>query len=121
LLPIREGKYKLSAIDLNKLVAVSVSAISHADKDDIHIEKTLGENLPEVIADQAQMEMVLHIILSNASEAVHGKGRIQISVNNVDISKDDDQLPAGFRAGHYVRLTKGTSVRVFMPVIKGEE
>jgi PAS domain S-box-containing protein len=101
----REGKYQPSAIDLKKLVAVSAAAISHAGNDGIHIEKELGENLSEVIADQAQMEMVLHIILSNASEAMPGKGRIKISVNNVDILKDDDQLPAGFRAGHYVRLT----------------
>ncbi len=101
----REGKYRPSAIDLNKLVAASVAAISHAGNDGIYIEKTLGKNLSEVIADQDQMEMVLHIILSNASEAMQGKGRIQISVNNVEISKDDDQLPDGFRAGHYVRLT----------------
>ena len=101
----REGKYKPSVIDVNELVEVSLVAISHAENDDIHIEKTLERNLPEVIADQGQMEMVLHIILSNASEAMHGKGRIQISVNKVEILKDDDQLPDGFRAGHYVRLT----------------
>jgi PAS domain S-box-containing protein len=101
----REGKYKPSAIDLNKLVTASAAAISHTGNDDIHIEKTLGGNLAEVMADPDQMEMVLHIILSNASEAMQGKGRIQISVNNAEISKDDEVLPAGGRAGHYVRLT----------------
>jgi len=101
----REVTSRASVIDLNELVAVSLAAISHAENDDVHIEKTLGINLPEVIADQDQMEMVLHIILSNSSEAMQGKGRIQISVNNVDILKDDEQLLAGVRAGHYVCLT----------------
>jgi signal transduction histidine kinase len=101
----REGKYRPSAIDLNKLVAVSLAAFSHAGNDDIHIEKTLGEHLPEVLADQDQIEMVLHIVLSNASEAMKGNGRIQISVNDVEISLDDDRLPVGFKAGHYICLT----------------
>ncbi|MBC2715199.1 MAG: PAS domain-containing protein [Desulfobacteraceae bacterium] len=100
----RGGKYQPVEMDINHLVTASLGAIPHAGSDDIHIEKTLGSNLPKVIADYDQMQMVLHIILSNALEAMQGKGRIQISVSNVEISGDYAQSHAGARPGHYVSL-----------------
>jgi len=100
----RGGKYQPVAMDINKLVTASLGVIPYAGSDDIHIEKILGSNLPKVIADYSQMEMVLHIILSNASEAVQEKGRIKIRVSDITILADEAQLHNGFRPGHYVRL-----------------
>ena len=100
----QEGKYQPAAIDINDLVDATLPVFQYSGNDDIHIEKSLGINLSKVFADFGQIQMVLHIILSNASEAIQGNGRIQISVNDVEISGEDAQSHTGFRPGHYVRL-----------------
>ncbi len=101
----RGGKYQPDAMDINGLVEATLPVFQHSGNDEIYIEKSLGRNLPDVIADYNQMEMVLHLTLSNASEAMQGKGRMQVSVNDVSIPGDEAQLPAGFSPGHYVCLT----------------
>lgn len=100
----RGGKYQSSPMGLADLVEKILPVFEHSVEGVMKIEKLLDRDVPDVIADFKQMEMVLLTILSNASEAIQDKGRIEISVSEVKISEEDIRLPAGFKPGHYACL-----------------
>jgi len=101
----QEGKYQPNAMDVNDLVDVTLPVFQHSGNNEIHFKKSQDRYLTDVVADYNQMQMVLHLILSNASEAMQKKGLIQISVREVEISDDVAQSHKGFRPGHFVCLS----------------
>jgi CheY-like chemotaxis protein len=77
-----------------------------------------------VKADLAQLQMVLSAILSNASEAIEGEGRIKISAKNQEIDEPYANSYPGLKPGSYVSLTveddgtgmdEETKSRIFKP------
>jgi len=101
----QEGKYQPKPMNVSDLINATLPIFQHSNENDIQIKKILDLNLPDVVADYNQMQMVLHLILSNASEAMQKKGLIQISVREVEISDDVAQSHKGFRPGHFVCLS----------------
>ena len=69
--------------------------LNHSGNDEIRIEKSLGKNLPKVIADF---------------------GRIQISVTNVVISEEEARFHDGF-IDVISQSEKGTSVCIYLPAV----
>jgi PAS domain S-box-containing protein len=101
----QEGKYQPVAMNVSDLVNATLPFSQHSGDNDIQINKSQDQNLPDVFADYNQMQMVLHIILSNASESMQKKGRIQVTVRQVEISDDEARSQGEISPGYYVRLT----------------
>ena len=120
----RGGKYDARAVSMNNFVRDTLPLIKHTLNPLIHVETDLPNDIMSIEADVAQMQMVMSEILSNASEAIDGKGRIRITCNNEKIMTGTvDHLP-DVKPGTYVTLTidddgKGmdeeTKSRVFEP------
>ncbi|MBN2124162.1 MAG: PAS domain S-box protein [Deltaproteobacteria bacterium] len=120
----RGGKYLAKAISLGSFIRETLPLIAHTIKHSVHVETDLPLDLRAVKVDQTQMQMAISAILSNASEAIEGKGRIRITCRNVEIRAENSQEYPDLRPGPYVCLAiqddgKGmdeeTKRRVFEP------
>jgi len=98
--------------------------MKHTRKPSIYVETDLPHNILSVNADLTQMQMVISAILSNASEAIEGRGCIRITCRNEMITDEDVKDLPGLKPGLHVSLTiedngKGmdeeTKSRIFEP------
>ena len=120
----RGGKYQAKTISLSDFVRDTLQLIEHTLKPSIYIETDLPHDILSVNVDLTQMQMVISAILSNASEAIGGRGRIRITCRNEMITDEIAKDLPGLKHGPYVRLTiaddgKGmdeeTRSRIFEP------
>ncbi|NVL90558.1 MAG: response regulator [Desulfobacterales bacterium] len=120
----RGGKYQPRTISLNDFVQDTVPLIQHSIDPAIRVETELPGDISNVEVDLTQMQMVLSAVLSNASEAMEGKGRIRIITRNEEIDEEFAKTNPDLKLGPYVCLTiedegKGmdevTRNRVFEP------
>ena len=120
----RGGKYQPRTISLNDFVKDTVPLIQHSIGPAIRVEMDLPSGISNLDADITQMQMVLSAVLSNASEASEGEGRIRISTRDEKIDEDFAKTIPDLKPGPYVCLTiedegKGmdeeTRSRVFDP------
>ena len=120
----RGGKYQAKIVALSDFVRDTLPLIRHNLKPSVHIETDLSRNILSVKADLTQMQMVLSAILSNASEAIEGEGRIRITCKNEMITDERAKHSPGLNPGPYVNLKieddgKGmdeeTKSRIFEP------
>jgi PAS domain S-box-containing protein len=101
----RGGKYQAKTISLSQFVRDTLPLIDHTLSPSVHIETDLSPNISEVKADVTQMQMVLSALLSNASEAIEGRGYIRISCREVKIDQEMSEDMSGLKPGLYTRLT----------------
>jgi PAS domain S-box-containing protein len=101
----RGGKYQAQIISPSVFVRDALPLIKHRLHPGVDVDTILPRNILPVKADIVQMQMVLSAVLQNASEAIEGEGRIQISTKNeaIDALSADD--PPGFKPGSYVSIT----------------
>jgi len=120
----RGGKYQAKTISINEFLENTLPIIHHVINPDIEIITDLIPHTLNIKADQTQMEMILSAILTNASEAIEGKGFIGISTKDEEVDEDFLKYHPGLRLGPHVCLTvedngKGmveeTRSRVFEP------
>lgn len=120
----RGGKYQAKTISLSDFVRDTLPLIEHTLKPSIYIETDLPHDILSVNADLTQMQMVISAILSNAPEAIEGRGRIRITCRNEMITDKIAKDFPGLKPGPYVSLTiaddgKGmdeeTRSRIFEP------
>ncbi len=99
------GKYHAKPICLCSYIEDTVPFIKSTISKLIRVETNLPKDMPEVMADITQMQLVISAIMTNSSEAIEGKGYIRISVDQVDIDKKyiKDHLDA--KPGSYLCLT----------------
>ena len=121
---VRGGKYQAKIIALNDFVRNTLPLIGNTLKPSIYTETDLSRVIFNVKADLTQMQSVLSAILSNSSEAIEDKGRIQITCKNKMITDETVEDFPGLKPGNYVNLSitddgKGmdedTRSRVFEP------
>lgn len=98
------GKYHPQSISLSAMVTDTLPLIRHTLSSDIEVVTDLPEDISPVRGDVTQMQMVLSAILSNASEAITGKGRIRISARNTEMDTDTPDRDADLKSGSYVSL-----------------
>jgi signal transduction histidine kinase len=120
----RGGKYSIETILLSDLVRDSLLLLRPIFKPSITIETEIPPDLPPIQANKDQMQMALHAILTNASEAIETKGLIRI-ICRKEVMTDESVKPfSGLAPGIYASLTvedngKGmeeeTRSRVFEP------
>jgi len=120
----RGGKYRAETLSLNHFINDTIPILHHGVRPDIAIETELLEKDVRVHVDQTQMQMTLSAVLSNASEAIEGSGRIRIRSGHIRVGADPAKDPPDLSAGDYVRITvsddgrgmdEKTRSRVFEP------
>ena len=120
----RGGKYRAKIISINDFVENTLPIIHHVINPDIEIKTDLIPHTLNIKADQTQMQMVLAAILTNASEAIEGKGFIRISTKEGEIDKDFVKYHSNLKPGRYVcikvedngnGLDKETKDKIFEP------
>ena len=113
----RGGKYRISVLDVNELVALVLNIFKPTRKD-IIIHETYEENLYPVDADKAQLEQVFFNLLINASQAMPSQGDIFIVTQNMFINENND-YPFEVQPGRYVKITiKDTGIGMDMETQK---
>jgi len=120
----RGGKYNVTTLCLSDFAADTLPLLEHTLKPGIRVETDFPPDIRRIKADRTQMQMVLSALVSNATEAMDGPGRIRISARNIDV---DPTLMRDFpdlKPGPYVCLSiaddgKGmdseTRQRIFEP------
>jgi nitrogen-specific signal transduction histidine kinase/ActR/RegA family two-component response regulator len=81
---------------LSELLSLSVFASG------IRFQCDMKDDLHSVYVDEGAMTHILFEVLSNAADAMHGEGVIQIQTANITLSEKD--VPKGKSAGDYVRI-----------------
>ncbi|MCP3683335.1 MAG: PAS domain S-box protein, partial [bacterium] len=100
----RGGKYQAKTILINELVKDTLSILQHTINHSIKVETNLATENLNVKADPTQMQMLLSAILANASEAIEGKGFMQINTKRKEIDECVKHYP-DLKPGPYVCIT----------------
>ncbi|MCP3888471.1 MAG: PAS domain S-box protein, partial [Desulfobulbaceae bacterium] len=118
------GQYQAKIISVNKFVGNTLSNIHHVINPNIEMITDLAPGILNVKADQAQMQMLLAAILTNASEAIEGEGFIRVTTKDEEVDTAFAKHSPKLKAGPYARIIvedngKGmdneTSNRIFEP------
>lgn len=81
----RRGKNEMSDLDVNKVLESVVGIIEHQfSLSGVEIKKNYGQSLPNIWADERQIQEVFMNLLSNAREAMPRGGRIEITTELSD-------------------------------------
>jgi PAS domain S-box-containing protein len=101
----RGGKYRPSVISLTKLVEDTLPLLQHNLDQAIHLDKNFEADIPPVVVDVTQIQMVISALINNASEAVERSGRIQILLKTKKVDEKFAQMRPGLKTGDYVLFT----------------
>lgn len=101
----RGGKYKAQTVNLSDFVRTALPIILPNIPPGINLDTNLSTDISDVKADPAQFQMVLSAILTNASEALEGKGHIHIVSGDGEIEEPFAANHPGIVPGRYVILT----------------
>ncbi len=113
----RGGKYRISVLNINELVAMALEIFGPTRKD-ITIHKEFEKKLHLVDADQSQLEQVFLNLLINASQALPGPGDIFVFTQNFFIDQNHS-YPFEVRPGRYIKITvKDTGIGMDMEIQK---
>jgi signal transduction histidine kinase len=74
----RGGKYQPVVMPLNTVVERCLAEIQDRTDPAIRFESHLGKDIPEVMADPVQMQMVLSALIENSKEAMEGPGHVKV-------------------------------------------
>lgn len=120
----RGGARKELTVSLNRIVDETVKLLAHSVDPNIQIRFNAQDGVDLVSADPAQMHQMLVNLCLNARDAVNGKGEIDISIENVDLTEERPEKLGVAMPGRYVRvrvedngcgMTPEVAQRVFEP------
>ncbi|PJB28046.1 hypothetical protein CO110_10655 [Candidatus Desantisbacteria bacterium CG_4_9_14_3_um_filter_40_11] len=75
----------LKTVGINALIEEFLAEIPHEIFSNIEVVKELGDDLPQVKVDTEKLKQVFINLTKNASEAMQGKGKIQINTCRLQI------------------------------------
>lgn len=90
----RGGRYQPRLVSLADFIKDSLPLIQHTMGPAAHLETDLQDCDAYVNIDTSQMQMVVSALLSNASEALEGQGRIRLVCRSVEIAQEG--VPGAF-------------------------
>jgi len=120
----RGGKYQVAEISIGDFIRNTLPLIQYNIKSTIGVQTDIPHDILKIKADLTQMQMVMSAIISNASEAIDGKGCIRITGRNKNVTEENTKDYGGLKPGPYVSLTieddgqgmdEETRKRVFEP------
>lgn len=101
----RGGKYSIETILLSDLVRENLFLLKPIFKPSITIETEIPPDMPPIQANKDQMQMALHAILTNASEAIETQGLIRIIGRKEVMTDESVKYFSGLAPGIYACLT----------------
>jgi signal transduction histidine kinase len=120
----RGGKYRPSQVTLSQLVRDTLDVLKPGLNPRIDVATDFQTDIPLVMADLTQFQMVFSAVLNNAYEAIDDNGHIRISLSQEAFDAAYTDNHPGLNPGRYVVLTveddgKGmdddTKGRIFEP------
>lgn len=103
----RKQSQAAEAMDLNKVIEEMREMLGRAIHSGIQLNFHLSDSLLPIRADYSQVEQVVLNLLTNASDAILGKGEITIGTQELELSLEDLgrlRLAVG-KPGRFVRLS----------------
>jgi PAS domain S-box-containing protein len=100
----RGGKFQTQIISAHRFVTETLKIVQHSMAPYVEVETDLDEKTDHIEVDLTQMQMMLAAILSNASEAMEGQGRVRITLMNTHVSEQKCRQYPGLKPGHHVML-----------------
>ena len=101
----RSGKYFVETISLTDFVIETLLQVRYSIEPDVRVETDLPRGILNVEVDLAQMQMVFSAALTNASEAIQGKGHIRIACKKVALTDENIKEFPGLKPRDYACLT----------------
>jgi PAS domain S-box-containing protein len=101
----RGGKYRPENINLSDFVSNTLEILQHDVDPAIRIETDFSNNNFHVNADLTQLQTVLSVIVTNAKEAIEGKGQIRVTTGDIVFGDENIGAFIGLKAGKYTYLT----------------
>ncbi len=90
-------------LELNALVKDSERMLSRLLGEDVRLTTRLGEDVPRVHLDPAQLQQVIVNLAVNARDAMPKGGKLELVTAGLDLNAS--QVPRGARPGRYACLT----------------
>ncbi len=114
--PTAEGHWRL--IDINEVVRQAIHLQSEALPAHIRLEQDLERHPYGCMASQQQLLQALNVLLTNALEAIDGRGIIRVATRNIEIGPELARSFAHLEAGPYLLIAvedngRGISPRLF--------
>jgi PAS domain S-box-containing protein len=82
------GKYQPRIISMNRLLKNSLPILDHLIDLELSIETDFSKDDLNVEVDQAQMQMVLSAVVTNASEAMKDGGRVRFFTESQEVNEE---------------------------------
>ena len=98
----RGGRYEVKALDMNEVVAQSLTLFGRTKKE-LSLHEKHEQNLWAIEADRSQMEQVIMNLLINAWQAMPRGGRLYIETANLIVLENDLAHP-DLSPGKYVTI-----------------
>ncbi|WP_380941131.1 histidine kinase famiy protein [Sphingomonas floccifaciens] len=108
----RKQELRDRLLNLNTLISDFATIIDRNLGDGITVRRRFQDELWNCRVDPVQAEMALLNILSNAKDAIDGKGEVVIETENV-VSTTEQPLAEGVEPGEYVRVAVTDSGKGF--------
>ena len=99
------GEHKSEIISLNEIVEETITLVQHTIDPAVQIEPFLTDDISNVEADPAHIQLELAALMTNTAEAIEGPGRIRIITKNEEIDEELAKKHPGLSLGSYVCLT----------------
>ena len=97
----QEGKYQPKILKLDDFVLETLPILQYDLPSRIRVETHFGKDISYIMADHAQVQMILSAVVTNSDEAMKEGGIIKIMVEN----EDADENSTNQHPGPYVCLT----------------
>ncbi len=107
----RKQMYEPKIVNVNHIINDLEKMLRRLISEDIHIEKILAPDLPNIIADPAQIEQILINLVVNARDAINELGdkakerKIIIETDYVFLDEDYVAKHVGTQVGPYVLIS----------------
>lgn len=123
----RKQILKPSLVDLPKTLSGTKGMLGRILGEDIEMEISLGENIPQVRLDPTQIQQVLFNLAANARDAMPNGGKLSIAITSFEPGEDDMLATPGNRyvlikvadTGH--GMDEQTRSRIFDPFFTTKE
>ena len=118
------GKYQPGILSVSDFMRDTLPLIRHTIGTAVQVDTDIPHDVFRIEADMTQMQMVLSAVMINASEAMEGRGSVQVIFRNETITDETVTGLPYIEPGDYVKLTiedegKGmdevTRSRIFEP------
>jgi PAS domain S-box-containing protein len=122
----RSGRYNPHATDLNEVIRECTPFVQSSVGRRHQIKLGLAEQIPPIFADRSQLEQIVLNLCLNASQAMSGRGAIDVETREVELTVADVArcAPYDARPGRYVEMAvadtgsgmdEATAARIFDP------